>query len=145
MKNLLALPLLAFALVACETTEIADSSKKDLTIIRGMPISEVVSMIGEPKFIKSGVDIGGVKMDIWHYEIIVSRVSGYQEIDTYIEPSDQNFRVLAPKDFVDDAAIQTMLVQTTKTQFMDILVYENRVFSVHGEVRVTLEKQDWRD
>ncbi len=145
MRAFLVLSILAFALSACKSTDIDDSSKKDIIITRGMPISEVVSMIGEPKFIKSGVDIGGVKMDSWHYEIIVSRVSGYQEIDTYIEPSDQNFRVLAPKDFVDDAAIQTMLVQTTKTQFMDILVYENRVFSVHGEVRVTLEKQDWRD
>lgn len=145
MRNLLTLPVLAFALVACETTEITDSSKKDLVIARGMPISEVVSMIGDPEFIESGIDIGGVKMDSWHYEIIVSKVSEYQELDTYIEPDSPHFRVHRPQELVDNEAIATILVETTKTQIMDILVYENRVFTVQGEVKVTSDKDDWRD
>ena len=75
MKNLLVVPLFAFVLVACETTNVNDSSKKDLIITRGMPISEVVSMLGEPESIESDLDVGGVKMDSWHYEFIVSKVS----------------------------------------------------------------------
>ena len=145
MKNLLVVPLLAFVLVACETTNVNDSSKKDLIIARGMPISEVVSMLGEPESIESDLEVGGVKMDSWHYEIIVSKVSEYQEVDTYIEPDSPKFRMRRPVDMVDNEAIETILVEVTTTQIMDILVYGNRVFKVQGEVKVTSDKEDWRD
>jgi hypothetical protein len=135
MKVILLILVILPLITACKTTAPVGPTQADLhrgiNIRQGMDTAELTSLLGEPDYKQPDFLFNKLKMERWHYEIVLESVKGFQELDTelVLSYSTMAHTVEEVEQPVD------VYVESEKKQIIDILVKNGSVYAVSSQLQ----------